>query len=798
MRNLIQDVRFAGRALRRTPGFTLAVLMTLALGLGANTAVFSVLSRTLLHPLPYAAPDRLVLLYSVTPAQPSDRGFVSPRAIATLQQSSRTLTGVDAFGFYSGVTYVGDRETRNWQSVMVGPGFFRALGASPVVGRLIDDRDLAPGAPPVVVLSYAVWQEEFGGDPSVVGRALRLGDATYVVAGVTPREFVSPARAPQLWIPLDLRPILSSRAADRRMLQSLGRLAPGATVTQVNAELGVLVPSPDPPAAAQRWLTTAVPVREAIVGDVRPALLVVMGAALLVLTLTCVNVAGLYLTRATARRRQLAVRAALGASRWQVVRPLIVEAIVLALMGGAIGVVLAIWGQDALVQLGGRVLPRTGPPPSIDRPVLLFAGVVSLLTGMLAGLVPALLVARGDLSSTLGASSRGAAGGHVRTGRVLVASQMALAVLLLIGGGLLGRALVALQRTDVGYAADRHVLSFVVALPARAYPDPAARSQFFSAWLERLRAIPGIARAGMISVSPWNGWNRSGVRIDGRAPDTITVPLTRVSDDYFDVVGTPVLEGRAFALSDREGTLPVAVVSERFARQWWPNASPIGARLQLSDADGVWRTIVGVVGDVRETPSGELEPGVYLAAWQAPLGGYEFLVRSDQDAAALVPSIRQALRDLDQQLPLLEPRTMAEVVTSSLSGQRLPAYLTSAFALLAAVLAVLGMYGVMAYTVSLRTREFGIRVALGGSRRAIIRLILAQGLTTAAIGTLVGILTAIAGARILGGLLHGLPARDPATFAAAAGVLLAASAAACLVPARRATRVAPMDALRIE
>ncbi len=718
--------------------------------------------------------------------------------MATLQQSSRTLADVDAFGLYAGVTYAGDRETRAWPSVTVGPGFFRALGAVPAVGRLIDERDMAPDAPAAVVISYAIWQEEFGGDPAVVGRVLRLNDTPHVVAGVTAREFVSPARAPQLWMPLDLQRINDARALDRRMLQAVGRLAPGATVAQANAELAALVPpgeAPESGAASSRWVVTAVPVRDAIVGDVRPVLLVVMGAAILVLALVGVNVAGLNLTRAMSRRRLVAVRTALGATRWQAVRPLVAEAIVLSVAGGMLGLLMAVWGQDALVALGGRVLPRTGPPPAIDGTVLMFAALTALATACVVGVVPALVAARGNLSEALTASGRGLAGGHVRAGRLLVAGQMALAVLLLVGAGLLGRALFSLERADVGYSSDRHVLSFIVSLPSRAYPDPPARAQFFAAWLEHLRAVPGVRDAGMISVSPWNGWNHASIKLDGQSGGG-TVPLTRVSDGYFQAVGTPVLAGRTFTAADREGTEPVAVVSERLARQWWPNDNPLGKRLQVADTDGVWRTVIGVVGDVRETPSGEYEPGVYLSSWQAPVGGYEILVRLDSDASELLRSIRRELRAVDSSVPVVEPRTMAEVVSSSLAGQRLPTFFTSAFALLAAVLAVVGMYGVMAYAVALRTREFAIRAALGGSRGTITKLVLVEGLSTAVAGTLAGALAAMAGAGILGRLLYGVSARDPITFAGAAGLLLAASAIACLVPAHRATRVSPVDALR--
>jgi predicted permease len=468
-----------------------------------------------------------------------------------------------------------------------------------------------------------------------------------------------------------------------------------------------------------------------------------------------------------------------------------------------LGLLFAVWGKNALVQIGGGVLPSTGAPPSIDASVLGFALTLSLLTGAVAGLIPALLSARADLNVTLGESSRGSSGGRQRTriGRVLVAGQMALAIMLLVGAGLLGRTLFALQHSDLGYRNDQHVLTFHVNLSSTAYRSPAAQTAFFTTWLQRLRAIPGVEQTGMILISPWNGWNYSTVEIEGRPTvmgDSSGAAVAPVTEGYFSSLAMPLRSGRAIAATDREGSLPVAVVSERFAHQGWPTGSPIGARIRIDGVDSTWLSVVGVVGDVRESPSTDPPPAVYTSAWQHQQSGYEVIVHASGNAALLVPAIQRELRGIDPTLLAGGPRTMEDIFRGSLTSQRLPMIFTAAFAALALILAVLGMYGIMAYAVTLRTREIGIRAALGGGRGDILGLVVREGLTTAVIGTVLGAAAAVAATRILAGLLYGVTTRDPATFVGATVVLLIASTAACLVPARRAMMINPVEALRTE
>ncbi|MGH9411081.1 MAG: ADOP family duplicated permease [Vicinamibacterales bacterium] len=797
---LLHDARVALRALRRTPAFTLTVLATLAIGIGANTSVFSVVSRELIDPLPYHDPGRLVLLYA---ASAGNSPSVSPNEIAQLQRSSRTLASVAPFGWYGGYTYVGDHDTLSWQGASVGPTFFQTLGVHPALGRLIDERDVDGGPAHVVVLSHAVWVQAFGADPAIIGRSIRLNDATWTVIGVTPVDFAPPvpARALQIWAPLDLRPFLAGRAANQPMLQAVARLADSATLAQAQSEVRVVGERAKLPSTSTPLTLVAVPIRDAMLGNVRPMLLVVLGAALLVLALACVNVAGLFLSRATARGRETAMRAALGAGRARIVRELVTETLLLGIAGGAMGIGLAYWSAAALLRISPRVLPPMGNPPGIDGPVLAFACLLSIAVGLVTGVIPAAVSAGADLTASLSDGSRAATGGRtaVRLGRVLVAGQMALAIVLLVGAGLLGRTLFALEHVSLGFDASPHVLSVFVSLP-RSYATPDVQAQFFNRWLTRIRGMGGVQAAGLVDIAPWNGWNYEPVQVEhgpGGAPVSLSAPIGRVSDGYFAAVGTAITAGRAFSGSDRTGSLPVAIVSERFAHHAWSGRSPIGEHIRL-DAANPWRTVVGVASDVRETPTADIDAGVYLPAWQSPDRAYETLIHASGDAHALLPGARDELRAMDPTLPLIGPMTLDEMPSISLAGTRLPAIVTAAFASLALVLAVLGTYGIVAYSVARRTRELGIRAALGGRRGDIIRLVLREGLSTAVVGTGIGIVFAAIGTRLLTTVLYGVSADDPAPYAAAAIVLLASSAAACLIPARRATRINPVDALRSE
>ena len=815
---LRQDARLAWRSLRRTPGFALVVLLTLALGIGANTAVFSVVRRVLLDRLPYHEPDRLVALYGTTTAEADGRGRLALTDVMALAER-RTLADVAPFGLHAGYTFVGSDAAESWQGTSVGPTFFSLLGARPLLGRTIDERDAAAGAERVVVLGHALWRRAFGGDPAVVGRTVRLTDQPYTVIGVMPPDFVSPTFESELWVPLEVARMLQYPSAPRaRAYGAVARLAPGTTLPQLRADLAMLAAAAAErrPAGDETGPANAVPLRDAMVGQVRPALLVVMGAAALVLLIACVNVAGLYLARATARRGELAVRAALGAGRGRLVRQLLTESLLLGLAGGALGIAVAVLGRDLLVAAAGERLLATDVTVPFDGRVLAFALLASLACGVVAGLVPALAGTRFDLQRSLKPVGRGAVGGCglARTGRLLVGAQVALAIALLIGAGLLGRTLVALDRIGTGYDTSASLLTFRVNLGREWWSrDRAEVASFWATLTEWVGTQPGVRSVGYVSVSPWNGGQTLPFVVEGRpaAPGgNGEYGYAAISDGYLEALGIPLRRGRAFTPADRDGAPRVALVSESMARRLWPGRSPLGVRIReaASGTDSLdvppWYEVVGVVGDVRESALAESQETVYLPARQRRTPGAELVVRTactsgrGCDATALLPAIRRQLRTLDPSLPLIHPRTMRTVAQAGLVTQRLPMLFTTAFALLALLLAALGVYGVTSYAVTSRTREFGIRSALGARRASVLGLVLRQGLATALAGVAAGLLLAAAATRVLASLLVGVTPHDPWTFVAAPLGLLLVCALASLLPARRATRVPPQEALRAD
>lgn len=805
-----QDARVLWRGMRRAPWFALVVLLTIALGIGANTAVFSVVRSVLLERLPYREPDRLVRLYGTSPGKPDAQGMLTPVEISAMEQSG-AFSGVGIWGWFSGVTFVGDRSTEAWQSVQVSPDFFRVLGVRPWLGRLIDARDVGPDHVPAVVLTYAVWQQAFGGDSSVIGRQIRLSGHNIAVVGVLAPSFMSPDRAPDVWLPLDPRTLFRDPvvAEHERAFRAVGRLAAGVRRPALATALDVTAHRirDAHPALETESPVSAVPLHDDMVAGVRPALLAVMGAATLVLVLACVNLAGLFLSRALARQRELAARAALGAGRGRLVRQLLTESAILALAGGALGALFAFWGKQTLVGAGRVILPSMSPA-HIDVGVLAFALAISIASALAFGLMPALVGTRFDLQGSLAAASRTASGGRsVRhMGRALVAVQVALAVVLLIAAGLLGRTLVALERTGVGYDTSSRVLTFGVSLTPSQYADPTRQTTFFDEFLTRVGALRGVRAAGTVVVAPWLGYTAGGPdslvledRLDiARGADMAS--RVAVSPGYFAALSIPVRRGRGFTSLDRTDAPPVALINESMARQYWPNVNPLGRRIRLGSHGAPWMQIVGVVGDVRPFPWADPPATVYVSADQEPQGWGTVVVRSDGDPRVLVPQIRGVLHDIDPALPIpsVGVETMDAVLANMLARQRLPMFFTGAFAVLALVLAALGVYSIMAYSVTARQREFGIRKALGARQRNVLALVVRQGMVMAIVGAAAGLLIASVAARLLTGLLIGVTPHDPATFLVVPLVLLAVSAVACFVPARRAMSVDPLEALRAE
>ena len=804
-----QDLRLAWRGMRRTPGFALVVLATLALGIGANTAVFSVVRKVVIDELPYENPRSLVRIYGANVRNPNAGGLLTPAQVADLRESP-ALTAVAPFGFYSGYTYAGDQQTEMWQGVTVSPEFFPTLGVRALLGRTIDSRDVAAVPASVVVLTYRLWQRAFGGDSSIVGRDLLVDGHSLTVIGVLPATFVFPElpRDPEILTPLDVRSTYRNAVAARQLpsLRVLARMRDGATPSELRSSLAVIAQRERAryPELSDGAILAAVSMRDALVGEVRPIFLLVMGAALMVLLITCVNVAGLFLSRAITRRRELAVRAALGAGRGRLVRQLLTESSMLGLTGGAIGVALAIAGKQLIARGASIFLPTMGDV-AIDGGVLVFALGLSFACAIAFGIGPALVGTHFRLQGWLGESVRSTGGrSSSRAGRALVVAQVALAVVLLTLAGLLGRTLVALERTGLGFDTARNLLTFGVSLSSPQYSDGARKTAFYDALRDRIATLPGVRSSATVTVAPWNGYTTGGpdsLFANGIAAgigDADMASTVTVSDDYFATMGIPVGAGREFTTSDRDGAPSVVVVSESVARRFWPGQSPIGQQIRLGKRDAPPMEIVGVSGDVRARPDGRLEPTAYIPMRQHPRGGMSLVVRTNGDAMVLVPAIRRALHDLDPGIPLVGAQTLRDTFADMLGAQTLTLVLVGAFAALALLLAALGVYSVMAYSVGARQREFGIRTALGARTTSVLALVLRQGMAMALLGTTIGLVMAAWAATALTGLLVGVAPRDPVTFFAIALLLLSVSAVACLIPARRATRVDPVETLRAE
>jgi len=807
--DLREDVLLAWRGMRRAPAFALVVLVTLAMGIGANTAIFSVVRRVLIDRLPYRDANQLLRVYAGTgPRGGSD--YLTARELVDLADAP-SLAGVAAFGSLGGATYYGDESTDMFSIASVTPNFFPVLGARAQVGRAIGEQDLAPDARPVVLLSDAIWQRVFGGDPRVVGRSIQLGPVSRSVIGVMPPDFESPTFTAEVWIPLDLRPFVADpvRSRTMRVLRGIARMKPDVSLDRVRSDGATISArwrdarpgSPDPVAPR------VVPLRDAMVGDVGRALVAVMGAAIVVLVITCINIAGLFLARATARRRELAVRAALGAGRGRLVRQLLAESALYGIGGGALGVGLAFAAKRVLEVISAGSMPKFGEM-HIDVALLVTTAIVSILCGVAFGLFPALVATRVDLKESLSESSRSSSAGASRTrGRqVLVTTQIALAMVLMIGAGLLLRSFAALVTTDLGYTADNHVLTFRVEAPPSLPRDQAARNAFFVDLLTRIRALPGVRSAAFTDISPWNGPNSVRPRIVAGSADDVDAPSAMyitATEDYFAATGTKILRGRSIRADDRPNAVPVALISDSLARRLFPAGNAIGSQILFEGGGGSsldkWREVIGVVADVREMSSRSFMPAVYVSDWQEdPWRRPEFVVRTTGDAASIVPALRRMLREVSPRSPLLVPRTLREVMHLFIAPQELAMTLFTVFATIALALAALGVYAVMAYIVTARTREFGIRTALGAGRASVMLLVLRQGMVAAGIGCAAGLILSLAGARAIEGLIANVPAHDWITFVAAPIVLLGATLAACMIPAKVAVNVQPVEALRAE
>lgn len=808
LEDIRSDVAIAWRAMRRTPVFAVAVLLTLALGIGANTAVFSVVRRVLIAPLPFRAPNELYRLYTIPSAVDGDDDKLSAIELTDLASQSRSISGMTTFGNYGGLSFTDDQRAEYWSTVSVSPSFFNVLGLRLILGKPFTDEDYLKGASPKVILTYGVWLRDFNGDQSIVGKSVQLNAIPFTVVGVLPENFVGPTFKSDALLPLNIDVILrNARMARSRMLRSIVRLHPGVSVQQFEAEVAALRPRFEASYPDIKHAGAFIPrsLHAAIIGGAGDVLVMVMTGALIVLIVTCVNIAGLFLSRAAAQRREMGVRTALGASRERLIRQVLAESLLYGVIGGVMGLLLAFALKGLLASEVGTMLPQLGDV-RIDALVLAFGAAIAISSGVAFGLMPALAATRLDVRDALGdagtrSSSQSRSG--TRSSRILVAAQIAFAVVLVVAAGLLTKTFVGLVQTNLGFAATDHQVTFNVNLQGR-LRYPADRRAFIATLDQRLRSVPGVSAFGYTVSGPWHGgWTGVGFRIEGHEGDELShVEYATASDEFFSAAGITVRQGRVFGPSDRPGTPPVVVISESVARRFWPNGNAVGSRVHLdagSPSDtSISREVVGVVADTRPNAISEAIPTLYVSAEQSEIFGQAFIVRTSGDGTALIATIKETMHSLDAKLPVTYAQTVREIVSGSVKRQQLAMALMLLFAALSLVLATLGVYGIMAYSVVARTREFGIRSALGASRRAILLLVLRSGLATTVAGIAAGLAMSMLLSRLIGSMLVGVSTHDVPTFIAACVILVLVALLACLAPARAATRVDPIDVLRMD
>jgi putative ABC transport system permease protein len=815
MKSLLQDFRYGLRVLARRPWFTCLAVLTLALGIGANTAVFSLVSAVFVRPLKYREAERLVTVWEDAAAAGLSRDVVAPANYADWRAQNRVFEDVAAARQLTFDLTGGRGEPEKLLGYGVGANFFHVLGVEPAHGRAFLAEEDGPGAARVVVLGHGLWRRRFGADPSVVGRDVRLDGETYTVVGVMPAGFQFEAAGVDLWTPLALTP---EQLADRagHYLSVVARLKEGVTVAQADADLKAITARIGEayPEDAAGVSAEVVPVRESLAGGSRASLLMLLAAVAMVLLIACANVAGVLLSRAAARRREMAVRAALGASRWRIVRQLLAESVLLGGAGGALGLLLAMWAFAFLGQLVPAGM-REMAEPRLDLSVLFFTLAVSLLAGVAFGLAPALQASKTDLGESLKqAAGRGSAGAGKSLRGAFVVSQVALSLVLLVGAGLLFQ---TLQRMRGQYTELRpgSVLTARTQLAENRYREPARRAAFYDGVLERVRSLPGVVAAGYTTAVPLTRkGGANGLSLEGRdnGPGaTWNANHRQVSPDFFRAMGIALREGRDFDARDDEGAPAVAAVNETMARSFWPGESALGKRFKVGAADSKepWLTIVGVVSDVRQMGAdAPVKAEMYVtyrqaaALWNsAPYSFFtprDLVVRASVPPESLAPGLREAVRGVDPQQPVASVRTMDEVLGRETAQRRVGVILLGAFAGLALLLSALGIYGVLAFFVVQHTPEIGVRVALGARPSDVLRLVVGRGMRLALLGVGLGLVGALALTSLMRGLLFGVSAADPLTYIVLALVLTAVALLACLVPARRATKVDPMVALRYE
>jgi predicted permease len=796
------DLRFAVRTLLRTPAFTLTALATLALGIGANAAIFSIVHGVLLRELPYPEAARLVQVHIANPQRGISDASLSLIDVEDWRARARHVERV-AGHFESRMTLTGRGEPTEILHAFVTDGFFEALGVHARLGRALQEHDHRQAAR-VAVLSEGTWRSRFGGDPDVIGAAITLDHQPFTIVGVMPLDFRFPSSDVAVWVPVTLLTPddIGPRVRDNRLLSGLARVRAGSSHREAEAELTSIAATlaREFPDTNEGWDTVrVVGLQDAMVGDVRAALLVVLGVVGFVLLIACANLAHLLLARATSRSREFAVRHALGASRGRLVRQLLVESLVLAAAGGALGIAFSAWAVDVVLHLGADTLPRLDDV-RLDWAVVGYTSGVTLLAGLLFGIVPALRATREEGHASL-RSGRGWVGSdRPRLRATLVVAEVSLAVVLVIGAGLMARSFLALRSVDPGFDPDRVLaVSLRISLPPGSADEQIAFLHARKlAFIDRVRALPAVTAVGSIQRLPLRGagepWEFS--RPDGTDPRPVRVDARFVNPEYFAAMGIPLLAGRVFAEQPTPGDSVQVVLSAAAARRFWPGEDPVGKYLRFGQSPV---EVTGVAGDVRQRGlAAEPEPAVYVSQYQAPRVAVNLVVRSSGEPARLAPAVQAAIREVDPGQPITGVATLGEVVGDSIAQERFFSALFVAFGGIALLLAAVGVYGVLAYDVEQRTREFGVRMALGARAADVLRLVIGSSLALVLAGVALGIGTALIVTRVLASLLYGVGATDPLTFAGVATLLVVVACLAAYVPARRATRVDPMVALRAE
>lgn len=825
MGTLSQDFRYGWRTIRKNPGFATVAVLVLALGIGANTAIFSVVNAVLLRPLPFEQPDRLVVLYH-TPPQTSFPGIplfsVSPANFLDWQARSKSFEAMSA---YHGREYTltGKGQPEAVRTTLATDGFFKVLGVQPMLGRTFLPSEDQPGHDHVLVLSNDFWRTRFGGDRNIIGTNVDLNGESYTIVGVMPKGFsypivTDPSNTPEMWKPAAWSTTERQVRGNHSYL-AIGRLKPGVTLQQAKAELSTIADqvAQQYPVDAKGWGATAIPMREDLVGDVRPALLVLLGAVAFVLLIACANVANLVLAKTLSRRKEVAIRSALGANRRRLLQQVLAETVLLSLAGGIFGLIFAHYGTILIVKFLAQQMPLSGGI-GLDWSVLLFTLGISLLTGMIAGLLPALrLTSAQDVAEALKqGQSRGSSesgGGTVRAALVVV--EVALSLMLLIGAGLLIRTLWVLHKVNAGFDPD-HVVTMDLSISPTKFANPQQQIEFYDRVLARVRPLPGVQSAAIVDSIPLTGGSHQPVQAEGHPvvpmADQPEVDVRLITPGYLSTMHIPLMGGRDFNDSDVAGRPAAVLISESMAKAFWPNENPIGKHLTLTFFPGIVRQVVGVVGDVKMDALNQtrLPEALYMPLAQLSLPekaewtsfGLTLAIRTNISPLSIVSAASNAVHEVDSQVPILHVQTMQLTVDESISQQRFTMLLLVAFAGLAMVLAAVGIYSVLSYMVRRRVREIGIRMALGAQVRDVLRLVVFEGMKPTLLGVVIGVILALLLSlvlgRVLSNVIYGVGARDLATFAAVAGLMTLIGLLASAVPAFRATRVDPMRTLRDE